>query len=480
MFRRIEFSNLKAFSGDHSVDLAPLTLIYGRNSAGKSSLLQALLLLKQTIESSDPERPALVIRGPLADLGSVPGIISGHDTDLELKLGAEVDAKDHFGRATSEIYGVNLSFQWDQEVRSVRQTGIDVSLDNGLVAAYTRRREPASARVETPFQIGRRDARETFLRWILSELAAQPRYRLRPGSDARALLDDIEDLVDVFTERAMLTSASWGILPHGPSFVLKEPISQKDEGYKTVLGECEDLWWDVLSSLRFELAGALESLIYLGPLRRAPERFHVLSGARRRSVGREGEYTAEILNQNPALTTEVNKWLGRLEVPYTLTVIGVQESEVASTIGDVVVLALTDTRSGLQVSPGDVGFGISQLLPIVVQAIGGTNSTICVEQPEIHVHPHLQGHIADLLIEAALKGPKNQLVVETHSEHIMLRIQSRLRAKEIKPDEIKVLYIDTDEDGLARIVPLSLDEHGGFIDEWPEGFFEERFHEIFG
>ena len=131
-------------------------------------------------------------------------------------------------------------------------------------------------------------------------------------------------------------------------------------------------------------------------------------------------------------------------------------------------------------SPGDVGFGISQLLPIVVQAIGGTNSTICVEQPEIHVHPHLQGHIADLLIEAALKGPKNQLVVETHSEHIMLRIQSRLRAKEIKPDEIKVLYIDTDEDGLARIVPLSLDEHGGFIDEWPEGFFEERFHEIFG
>lgn len=485
MIRSIQFSNLKAFQGSHDIPLAPLTFIYGRNSAGKSSLLQSLLLLKQTIESTDPERPALVIRGPLADLGSVPGIIYGHNTDLELKLGLEIDSGRNFGRASMRTSKTNLSFKWDQEARSVRQTGIDVHVDGEEVASYTRRRGPKRGRgsrasAETPFRIGRKKAKETFFDWILPRITDRPRWRIKGSEEALALLEDLDSLRDRLVSRANLASGSWGILPLTPQFKLGRDMGERDSALKGIVDECEMFWWDVSTGLRLDISTTLESLIYLGPLRRAPERFHILSGARRRSVGREGEYTAEVLNQNPGLATRVNKWLGRLEVPYTLTAIGLEESEVASTIGDVVVLALTDNRSGLQVSPGDVGFGISQLLPIVVQALGGQESTICVEQPEIHVHPYLQGHIADLLIEASTGETNNQLVVETHSEHLMLRVQTRIREGKLNADDIKVLYVDTDDDGSARVLDLLLDQSGEFLDEWPEGFFEERFREMFG
>ena len=79
MLHELRISNLKSFRGPHRVPLAPLTLIYGANSTGKSTLIQALLLLKQTVEGSDPEQPELVVRGALADLGSIPGLIHEHD-----------------------------------------------------------------------------------------------------------------------------------------------------------------------------------------------------------------------------------------------------------------------------------------------------------------------------------------------------------------------------------------------------------------
>jgi len=148
-------------------------------------------------------------------------------------------------------------------------------------------------------------------------------------------------------------------------------------------------------------------------------------------------------------------------------------------MGDVAVLVLTDQRNNLAVSPGDVGFGISQLLPIVVQTQIGRKNVICIEQPEIHVHPRLQSEIADLLVASTEGRHSNQLIVETHSEHIMLRVQRLIRSGAVARDRVAVLYVDTDDDGSASVVRLRLAEDGSFIDEWPQGFFEERFDEMF-
>lgn len=487
MIRQLRLSNLKAFEGRHEVNLAPLTLIYGSNSAGKSTLIQSLLLLKQTIESSDPEQPALVARGTLADLGSVPGIIHGHELDRTLELGLSIDPTE---RVLSRSLGdsprrYGFSFVWDPEVRAVRQTGARFGLGDDDLVVYTRRRGPATVKTaaeagrrDFPFRIGQKPARETFVRWLLDPAVARrgPGFALRELS--RLADEDAEAVLSALIDRVSYAGAPWSIVPGYPAFAVRDP-TDVDRALGEIVESMEMLWRRMNTAFRLELTDALDSLVYLGPLRRAPARFHVSSGARRRSVGREGEYAAEILSRDKALEGRVNEWLRRLGIDYTVEAGALVEEELGTTLGDVVVLVLTDTRSQLKVSPGDVGFGISQLLPIIVQTLVGKGNVVCVEQPEIHVHPRLQAQLADLFKEVARDGRGNQLIIETHSEHLMLRLQRHVHDGELSPDDVAVLYVDTDERGNASVFQLRLDDDGSFLDEWPQGFFEERFAEVF-
>src|SRR3954468_12856461 len=118
------------------------------------------------------------------------------------------------------------------------------------------------------------------------------------------------------------------------------------------------------------------------------------------------------------------------------------------------------------VSAADVGFGVSQLLPLVVQLLVARDQVICIEQPEIHLHPRLQAEFAEILIESvSAEGRANQVIVETHSEHVMLRLQRKIRAGEIAADDIAVLYIDIDEsDQTANAKRIRLDQRGRFMD----------------
>jgi hypothetical protein len=221
-------------------------------------------------------------------------------------------------------------------------------------------------------------------------------------------------------------------------------------------------------------------LDHLGPLRAAPERFTELSRVASSGVGSRGEYLISHLYLHEGVRNDVNAWLARLDIPYEVRVSAIGAGQDAKAIGDVVALILHDRRSGLEVSPKDVGFGISQLLPIVAHLLDARQSVTCVEQPEIHVHPRLQAELADLLIEATSEERGNQVIIETHSEHLMLRLQRRIRAGVLDAERVSVLYVDVDNDGVARIDRLRLDEDGNFIDPWPHGFFDERLDELFG
>jgi predicted ATPase len=125
-----------------------------------------------------------------------------------------------------------------------------------------------------------------------------------------------------------------------------------------------------------------------------------------------------------------------------------------------------------------VGFGISQVLPIIVQSMLSYGKTLLIEQPEIHLHPRLQSELATLFVESIKEPYRNEFVVETHSEHLILRLQRLIRQGTLQADDVSVLYVDRTPDG-SRCIPLRLDSKGGFIDRWPGGFFEESYHEMF-
>lgn len=106
---------------------------------------------------------------------------------------------------------------------------------------------------------------------------------------------------------------------------------------------------------------------------------------------------------------------------------------------------------------------------------------ILVEQPETHLHPRLQARLADLFIDStSVAGRGNQLIVETHSEHVLLRVQRRIREGSLTSDDVAVIYVDQDESGVATVQRLRLDGDGDFLDEWPSGFFDDRLDELLG
>jgi len=166
-------------------------------------------------------------------------------------------------------------------------------------------------------------------------------------------------------------------------------------------------------------------------------------------------------------------------------------------------IVITDERTKTELAPADVGVGFSQVTPIIAAAIVG-RSIVAIEQTELYLHPAQQVALGDLFLYAALHagdalwgpGSRNRtlaeawsktFLIETHSEHLILRFLRRIRKSSgedfgppiLKPDEIAVHWIEPHVDG-AMIRRLRIDEVGEFIDPWPRGFFEEREDELFG
>ena len=173
-----------------------------------------------------------------------------------------------------------------------------------------------------------------------------------------------------------------------------------------------------------------------------------------------------------------------------------------ATGGDTSSLALVDQNTNTVVSHRDVGTGISQVFPVLVSAFEGKERLVVIEQPEIHIHPRLQADLGDVFIEAALAedGPHHKFLVETHSEHLILRILRRVRETcsgehfetalesgkeadllnriEVRPEDVCVLYVIPKETG-SEVIELKVTEDGDFSTNWPHGFFTDRAEELF-
>lgn len=191
-------------------------------------------------------------------------------------------------------------------------------------------------------------------------------------------------------------------------------------------------------------------------------------------------------------TQEEMYWQQRIdEIPYEDALARAAEFMTALDKRDAAAISelrLLDIHKRTAVSLCDVGFGISQVLPVLVLAYGSEKRLIAIEQPEIHLHPALQAELGDVFIESALGKKQNTFILETHSEHLILRLMRRVRetaagempegAQPLHPDDIQIIYVRPDGTS-SRFVELPIDSSGEFVQPWPDGFFPERAKELF-
>ncbi len=536
MLRSLELENFKAFGARACIPFAPITLIFGENSAGKSTILQALNLLKQTRENRDVSAPlALRAENGIVDLGSFKEMIFDHDLKRTLSIRIETKMKRQFGIEFKfkrpslkqevlldqiEIYHGKSSkciakFQPSGETVKPQEFWIMMGFfhdsfepsPSKLPAVKCNWLTKATGYWKPEFEwckenkkevLREIDERKLHLERLLKHQTDQEK------DDNKQELSN-QELQKVDRIRRDIDSLSADREFYSSNFDLKTYISKRHkEEMNTVLGvqgflpvgvihgekissitgpgslsphRSDTMAFDV-AELAMVASHAMErtlgNLFPMGPFRRPPERWYIFTGTSPQDVGYRGDLLPDLLFRDSKLVKRANKWLKQLEIGYKLVV-----KPVGTDSGDLFEVRLIDTRrkEPVNVALPDVGFGISQLLPFVVQSLVSKKQIISIEQPEVHVHPRLQADLGDLLVEAIREERQNQFIVETHSEHLILRLQRLVREKKIKPDDVSVIYVSRGPEG-AEAQRLRLDEDGYFIDDWPGGFFPERLQEL--
>ena len=248
-----------------------------------------------------------------------------------------------------------------------------------------------------------------------------------------------------------------------------------------------------LSDFALTLEGMLGRLFYLGPLRESPRRIYQWSGDAPEDLGPRGDYAVAAILAASAQGRKLNLGPRQRRRPFAEIVAGaLKQLGVIDTFsvrplvqGRKEYEVLIRTRgNGSEVKLTDVGFGVSQVLPAVVEAFYcPPHSVVWMEQPEIHLHPQVQANLADVFIDAISAredgADRNiQLIVESHSEHLLNRLQRRIAERRLRPDEIAIYFCSQGRKG-AAMDRLELDEDGE-ITNWPEDFFGDEMADVAG
>lgn len=426
MLENLRIQNFKSWQDTGDIRFGSLTGFFGTNSSGKSSILQFLLMLKQTVESSDRSRVLhLGDDKSYVDLGTMYDIIFNHEEPGNLLFSFAWSKQDDFDEDIIMAKSPPYRFSSAIEIKNNK-----LSLKSFAYYKFAR---------EFNFNI------------INDTWDDEPYYKFITRNNA---FKKEERIGDAFRNPRNFFGIPNAVYINYPR--LENELQVVEESFYHFF----------------------DQIYYLGPLREYPRRLYSWAGDKPQGVGsRGGDVVAALLasrQQEPSIiiSDDQPKRTVEAHVAHWLKELGLIHSFVVQPIAPnrrEYEVRIQRTAESASVFLTDVGFGVSQILPVLVLLFYvPEGSTVILEQPEIHLHPAVQAGLADVFIDA-IKRRNIQIVLESHSEHLLQRLQRRMAEEVIETEAIK-LYFTSIKEGHSELTALDLDEFGN-IRNWPEGFF---------
>ncbi|GAF66060.1 hypothetical protein BTS2_2960 [Bacillus sp. TS-2] len=514
--KAFRLENVKSFLDTGDINIKPINIFVGRNSSGKSSIIRFPVMLSQTIKE-DVIAPFLLF-GKEIDYGSFEDVVHNHNGEY-LKFSFKFDKQEIRGNFVPytrlnpfsrsmlmKFVGVlKDDLELKVEVRKinkriiVKEFSLNINEDhffnisrnvNGKNIMSIRKvcnivnEEFTIEHLEEEFELKTKIQFDRFIPEI--DTFSETFLKELVNSTGLNKIVDNEEIIEQFLEYIHEYN-----LNKISSLVEKHSISQENE--KVIINTYKIyLTIKIIQALinsMFRLTKKFaNSLSYIGPFRTDPERIYRESESSFIDVGKNGENASMILRQaqqgDTNLLEKVSNWLEK-SMGYRIEVEEIDNSNLFK-------IMVTSKESLVSHNIMDVGYGISQVLPILTQLyyenstddelmrnvyrISGKKKNFVIEQPELHLHPAAQAALADLFVEKATnKG--NTIFIETHSEHLIRKLQILIADKNVKinSDDIAIYYVDKSIGGDSFIKEIKLNEKGQFLDEWPTGFFDKSF-----
>ena len=432
MLQELTLSNFRIFGEKVSIRFRPITILIGRNSSGKSSIIKFFLMLQQSVSGSSSQY--LVPEGDVVQLGPFATLrnVLMEDRDLRFSLGLTLP-ETH--RETLLID--HLSLPGEVDLDALRY-GISSRLRFSGTGSPGR----------TDYSISHPS---------FSDALLTIRERVKQGSHFLAMPELREK------QRAPLERPD-GTGPTADRKALRR--TQRDTlryMEKVLKPYMADL------SLRSMLRHEFTSIRHLSRVRDESPRVMSIAAAPTGNVGTRGQHALAHLRQQMSNNAEARA----LVAGYLAKVGGIEDVRFVRRAGDVTQVYATSVATGAEVMIADYGFGVSQCLPIFVQgALMSPYSTFMVEQPEAQLHPTAQLEMGSFFADL-WKQRQVASIIETHSDNILLRIRRLIAKGTLSSDEVSVAYFATDQEqgGVATVQNLDIHKDGSMEEGLPFEFF---------
>lgn len=492
MLKSISLENYKCFKNKTDIEIAPLTVLCGVNSSGKSSILKSLLMLKQTSESNSADG-SIILSGDFVDCGIFEDVVyngaknsnnfftlrnkfvvNNHRLVKTGKFVKRQDAKDfnELRRMYFFIKGEIKYFLFETEI---------------TVKKYT-------------------DNTNEFLQYITNNQIYFYQIKISAFNEDNKIIEDSCGYVRFKINETKKDD----IEPHLLSWSNIPGFSKSAKEFTDYICSCTFNGLSISNIFAYDMKNNIKGIVpnilsifrivsnqyrnisYIAPLRNMPQRTYIIKNSDSDSVGINGENTSTLLakiKNEKVLTDAFCPWTNTLKTDEKGFVYSDYHTIIQQWLDyfDMETLKVTGENGTINLKMGnhniaDVGFGLSQVLPIIAQGIYmDKEQTLMIEQPEIHLHPKMELQMADFLI--TLADSERNIIVETHSDHIKNRIIRRILEDETRTlhDKIKIYFIEQIEDNDSHEMfsikkPIEIDEALG-ITKQVKGFFDQAANE---